>query len=60
MDTVYIVIKTFNDTEYRLTRLNEAVFNSEIKANDYISMRKGIKDEDDKDCAFIVEPWHVQ
>ena len=66
MPTVYIVIKAFPIGKIPGTNadlefcVNEAVFSTEVKANDYIAMRKKIKDRDDRGCSFRVEPWCVQ
>lgn len=39
---------------------NEGVFNDEGDANEYIRLRKALKDRDDRGCTFKVTPWGVQ
>ncbi len=38
-------------------KLNEAVFDAEDKAKDYIRKRKLEKDRDDRGAIFDIEPW---
>ena len=39
---------------------NEGVFDNEDDANEYIKLRKALKDRDDRGCTFKVTPWGVQ
>ena len=65
MGNVYIVVKeskpvqTYEGFDISF-RTNEAVFDSEDKAKDYIKARKALKDRDDRGCKFNIEPWRVQ
>ncbi len=63
---IYIVTKTFyiRSKHPRIdlkvpVSINEAVFDTEDKANRYILQRKALNDRDDRGCEFEVEPWHV-
>ena len=49
--------KTVLDVEISI---NEAVFATNDLANEYIKKRLAIKDRDDKNCTFSVEPWILQ
>lgn len=56
---VYIVVRQVKVENNLYYTLNEAVFDTEAKANEYAKKRNRSKNPKDADCNFDVEPWFV-